>query len=365
MHNMGLSAKNAILSVGLVLAGASVAGAQDYQGQQQQYQYPEQQQQQQQYQYPQQQYPQQQYPQQQQQYQYPEQQQQPQQYQYPQQQYGDQQPQYQYQYQDPNQPQYQPPPDIPHYGYASVHPIPYDYGGSGFCYQSGAHFHEYAPFDQNLFREANGYFYFVGDPSDFGYARDTWRYRGHHPIPLSYGGGYCYIDWPHRHFYAPPAGIGYNLVGDYYVYGGSWDPWYWRHRDRYVSYYGGYYRSSYYGNRYYVGRPQAVYRPTWSVGAPGVYRGGAVVVAPGGSRVTVGAPRYYGGYGGGAYRGPAVGVGVGVGVGVRGGGAVVAPAPRVVAPAPRVVVPPPRVVAPAPRVVVPGPRVVAPPAVRR
>jgi hypothetical protein len=235
-----------------------------------------------------------------------------------------------------------PPPDpnayaqqAPQYGYMGAHPIPYE-AGQGFCYQQGPHFHEYAPFDQYLFREQGGWFYFVGDAADFGYAQQMWGFNGHHPIPLAFGGGYCFIDWPHRHHYAPPAGVAYNFVGGYYVYGGPWDPWYWRWRSHYVSYYGGYYRRSYYGGVYWRVRPAPVYRPTIVVGAPGYYRPGAVVVAPGGARVHVGPP-------------------------MRAG--VVVGAPRPYAPGPRVVAPPARagVVVGAPRPYAPGPRVVAPP----
>jgi hypothetical protein len=238
-------------------------------------------------------------------------------------------------------------PDVPQYGYVGVHPIPYDQG-SGFCYIQGAHFHPYAPFDQYLFRESNGYFYFIGDPGDFGYAQQTYGYNGNHPIPLEYGGGYCYISWGHRHHYPPPNNLTYNFVGGYYVYAGPWDPLYWTWRDRYVGYYGGYYRSNYYGGRYYTVRPPPVYRPSLVIGAPGVYRPGVTVRAPGG-RVTVGVP----------------GGRVGVTVGAPGGRVYApAPAPRVYAPAPapRVYAP-----APAPRVYAPAPRVnVAPPApVRR
>ena len=65
-------------------------------------------------------------------------------------------------------------------------------------------------------------------PADFGYQQQMWGYQGNHPIPGAYGGGYCFIDWPHRHHYAPPATLAFNYVGGYYVYGGPWDPWYWR-----------------------------------------------------------------------------------------------------------------------------------------
>src|SRR6185312_10248134 len=240
---------------------------------------------------------------------------------------------------------------VPQYGYMGPHPIPYE-AGQGYCYQQGAHFHEYAPFDQNLFREQGGWFYFVGDPGDFSYAQQLWGYRGHHPIPVAYGGGYCFMDWPHRHNYAPAVGVAYNYVGGYYNYAGPFDAWYWKWRPHYMSYYGGYYRHSYYGGAYWRTRPAPIYRPRIVVGAPGVYRPGAVVVAPGGARVhvmaprpgvVVGAPRPY--VPGPRYApGPRAGVVVG--------------APRPYAPAPHagVVVGAPRPYAPAP-----GPRVVGAP----
>ena len=205
---------------------------------------------------------------------------------------------------------------VPQYGYMGPHPIPYEVG-QGFCYQQGAHFHEYAPFDQYLFRESGGWFYFVGDAADFGYSQQMWGYQGNHPIPAAYGGGYCFIDWPHRHHYAPAAGMQFNFVGGYYVYGGPWDASYWRWRPHYSSYYGGYYRHSYYGGVYWRTRPSPIYRPRVVVGAPGVYRPGAVVVAPGRGRVVVGAPRP----GGGVVGAPRPGY-------VRPGGGVVVGAPR-------------------------------------
>jgi hypothetical protein len=209
----------------------------------------------------------------------------------------------------------------PQYGFVGAHPIPYD-RGSGICMAQGAHLHDYPPFDQYLFRESGGYFYFVGDLSDFGYSAQTWTYQGNHPIPAGYGGGYCYIDWNHRHHYAPPVGMPFNYVGGVYVYAGGWDPTYWTYRNNYVSYYGGYYRNNYWGGRYWTVRPHHVYRPSLVIGAPGVH------VSPGWG-------------------------GVRVGVGV-------APPPRVYAPGPGVYAPPPRVVAPPPRVVAPAPAVIAP-----
>jgi len=237
------------------------------------------------------------------------QQQQYQQQQYPQQyQQGYQQP-YQQGYQQPGQEQqpYQQPYETPAYddqgqaygvGYYGPHPVPYQYG-SGYCYIDGAHSHEYAPFDQYLFREYNGYYYFVGDPVDFGWSRTFYWFNGNHPIPLGYGGGYCYISWPHRHHYMP-IGDGFSLVGGYYTYSGIWPADYYVNRTWYWNYYGGYYRNSYYGNRYYTVRPPPIYAPAAPV---------RINAPPG--RTFVGAPP--------ARVAPRVGVGVAaprVGVGV-------------------------------------------------
>ncbi|MGZ3407420.1 MAG: hypothetical protein ACXVAN_13320, partial [Polyangia bacterium] len=196
-----------------------------------------------------------------------------------------------------------------------------------------------------LFREQGGWFYFVGDAGDFGYSQQMWGYQGNHPIPGAYGGGYCFIDWPHRHHYAPPATMQFNFVGGYYVYGGPWDPWYWRMRPHYSAYYGGYYRHSYYGGIYWRTRPAPIYRPRIVVGAPGVYRPGATVIAPVGGRVhVIGAPRP-----GGVF----VGAPRPYAPGPRPGGGVVVGAPRPYAPGPH---PGGGVVVGAPRPYAPGPR---------
>ncbi|MEO6953464.1 MAG: hypothetical protein ABI321_16805 [Polyangia bacterium] len=181
------------------------------------------------------------------------------------------------------------------YGYFGPHPEPYEYG-QGSCNEQGPHFHPYPPFDRYLFRESNGYFYFIGDISDFGYQGQMWGYQGNHPLPPEYGGGFCYIDWPHRHPFPPPVSMSFNFIGGYYLYAGAWDPSYYTYRDRWHSYFGGYYRNNYYGGRYWTVRPPAIYRPSYGWGAHGVYRGGQTVNAPGGRRVFVSAPYGRAGY---------------------------------------------------------------------
>ena len=52
--------------------------------------------------------------------------------------------------------------------YVSQHPVPHKYGG-GFCYIDVPHVHNYAPSDPRMYRENNGQNYFVGDPAPFDY----------------------------------------------------------------------------------------------------------------------------------------------------------------------------------------------------
>jgi hypothetical protein len=66
-------------------------------------------------------------------------------------------------------------------------------GGSAWDDTQGAHYHFYGPFDLRLFRLGNGCYYFVGDPSDFGYQGPVYSYYGAHPIHSDYGGGWCFM----------------------------------------------------------------------------------------------------------------------------------------------------------------------------
>jgi hypothetical protein len=221
------------------------------------------------------------------------------------------------------------------YGFVGPHPEPYEYGNAP-CYQQGAHFHPYPPFDQYLFRQQGGYFYFIGDLGDFGYSQQLWGYQGNHPIPYEAGGGFCYINWPHRHHFAAPPSMPFRYVGGYYTYYGAWDPAYYANRNAWTAYYNGYYRNSYYGGRYWTVRPQHIYRPAYGWGAPGVYRPGMTVRTPSGVSVSVGGG-YYGRPG---YVGRPSGVYVAPPPGRP--GVYVAPPPG----RPTVVTPPPRYVAP-------------------
>lgn len=199
------------------------------------------------------------------------------------------------------------------FGYFGPHPLPYDQG-SGFCQHTGAHAHEYPVFDTNLFRMSNGYAYFVGDPSDFGYQNQVYVYRAEHPIADTYGGGNCYMNWAHRHWFQPASSVDFSWDGGAFSFVGAWAPSYYTQRPYWTNYYNTYYRPYYLGGGYYSRRPAQVYggwgwhRPVygspWNRGP--VYRGGY-----GGYGGGYGGPVYRGGYGspwnrGPIYRGPMV-----------------------------------------------------------
>jgi hypothetical protein len=119
------------------------------------------------------------------------------------------------------------------YWYYGAHPDGY----GGWDGTEGPHQHDYAPFDPYLFTEENGYYYFIGDPVDFGYGgQDVYGFYGPHPIALAYGGGYCYYGAAHRHRFAPWGSRFANANG-WYMYQGPVSPFFYQNRDRYTSYF--------------------------------------------------------------------------------------------------------------------------------
>jgi hypothetical protein len=121
--------------------------------------------------------------------------------------------------------------------YISPHPVPHKYGG-GFCSIDVAHVHNYPPGDPRMYRDINGQFYFVGDPTPFHYEGPRYNYFGAHPVvdaqvqlghPI-----YCYLKGPHAHWYQPPAGAQFQLTGDAYWYVGGFPPGYYHDRPRFA-----------------------------------------------------------------------------------------------------------------------------------
>jgi hypothetical protein len=121
--------------------------------------------------------------------------------------------------------------------YLSRHPLPKRVG-HGFCDIDVPHFHDYPPSDPRLYRQVNGQYYFVGDPTPFDYDGPRYSFYGPHPIAdagVQLGGpAYCYIRGPHYHWYAPPPQAQFEMRGGAYWYVGAYDPVYYSDRPRFV-----------------------------------------------------------------------------------------------------------------------------------
>jgi hypothetical protein len=223
-----------------------------------------------------------------------------------------------------------------HFHFAGPHPVAAKYGG-GYCYIETPHMHIYAPDHAGLYQQVNDQYVFTGDPTPFGYDGEKYKYYGHHPVTSVNGEPvYCYIEGPHYHSWEPPSD-GYKVKSGVAFYVGPFTPGYAKLRPQRVKVVNAEYR------------PYAQYRPTVEVQPPSEWQGEVYVAPP---AVEVNAP----------------GVVVGAPGVVVGAPGVVVGAPGVVVGAPGVVVnAPPPVVVGAPGVVVhvPGPPVVvAPPAPR-
>ncbi|HVV50933.1 MAG TPA: hypothetical protein VHO06_14800, partial [Polyangia bacterium] len=169
----------------------------------------------------------------------------------------------------------------------SRHPLPKRVG-HGFCEIDVPHFHDYPPSDPRLYRQVNGQYYFVGDPTPFGYEGPRYSFYGPHPVvdaSVQLGGPtYCYIKGPHYHWYAPAADAHFEMKGGAYWYVGAFDPVFYADQPRFVVV-----------NDVYA--PLVYERPIIDVSlAPPAFHG----------EIIVGRPGYYEGVG---WRGPGPGPG--------------------------------------------------------
>lgn len=227
--------------------------------------------------------------------------------------------------------------------FAGAHPVAAKLGG-GYCYIESPHVHAYAPDHAPLYQQVGDHYVFTGDPTPFGYEGDKHSYYGHHPVVAVNGQPvYCYLDGPHSHA-IPPGDEGWKKKKGVAFYVGPFDPVYAQQKPQRVRAVNAEYR------------PYAAYRPQVQVEPPEGYTG-EVYVAPPTVEVGLGAPSA-----------PSVVVTAPPPPRV----VVAPPSPTVVVapPQPRVVVappsptvyvaPPPRVVVapPSPQIVVGGPRVV-------
>jgi hypothetical protein len=142
--------------------------------------------------------------------------------------------------------------------YGGMHPVNPQFGG-GFCYTNAAHDHPY-PIDASiayLYRNTNGYQYFVGNPYHFGYQGQAFPYYNHHPLPEH--NSYCYIDGAHQHHFLPPAALAASYVvnNGYYYYNGVYSPFYYSYRPSFYRASHSYYYMPTYRNYY------RTYNTTW------------------------------------------------------------------------------------------------------
>jgi len=199
--------------------------------------------------------------------------------------------------------------------YVSPHPVPHKYGG-GFCYINVQHTHNYLPGDARMYRHAHGHYYFVGDPTPFGYDGPRYAYYGAHPVreaELRFGHPvFCYIKGPHYHWYQPPAQAHFQLSGGAYWYVGTFPQVYYDDRPRYAVINEAYASAVYTRPVVDVAVAPPIVAASISLGGPG-WRAHAVV---GGPPVHVVAPPP-----------PPPGPPVQIGVGITVGGPVGVPAP--------------------------------------
>lgn len=104
--------------------------------------------------------------------------------------------------------------------YHGLHPIPEAFGGE-YCDTEEVHPHEYVPVEVDYFTLQDGVYYFIGDPGEEVEVQLYW-YDYHHPVPVLWGGGLCYIVGPHRHWWRPHVAVHYHSVNGRYVYRGPW-----------------------------------------------------------------------------------------------------------------------------------------------
>jgi hypothetical protein len=193
----------------------------------------------------------------------------------------------------PAQEQEGPPPPIPPYVEGPAVAV----SGGGYCFEGahpvdsrvepgvtwdntpGRHMHGYPPFDLRLFNYQNGCYYFIGDPTDFGYAGNTFSYYGAHPILGAYGGGWCFMIGPHRHFWRPWSPM-FVTVGSWFYWEGPYDPFFWTYWPYYQFYYRSHYPTYYARGAFFRGHmvaprimsvPRPVRGAAWQ-GAGGNYR---------------------------------------------------------------------------------------------
>ena len=126
--------------------------------------------------------------------------------------------------------------------YAGLHPRTGEPKG-GLCHIEVTHVHVAQPTHAEvLYRQHDGVYVFIGDPTPFGYEGPRHAFYGHHPVVLEVLVGaeqddapdvtYCYHDGPHYHAYEPPPDVEFVEKEDVHYYAGEYPKEYERERPR-------------------------------------------------------------------------------------------------------------------------------------
>ena len=128
--------------------------------------------------------------------------------------------------------------------FVGQHPIA---KGAGYCYIEAPHVHVYGPAQADvLYRDHDGWEYYVGDPVAYGYDGPKHAYHGAHPVHVDvvvedpeYVDGrhdveFCYIAGPHYHAYVPPPEVKFVAKADVYWYMGDFPPEFVAQRPRFA-----------------------------------------------------------------------------------------------------------------------------------
>jgi hypothetical protein len=174
-----------------------------------------------------------------------------------------------------------------HVHFLGPHPIAAKYGG-GYCYIETPHLHAYAPEHAALYQQVGDQYVFTGDPTPFGYDGEKHPFYGHHPVvTVGTEPVYCYINGPHFHAFAAPALPDYQVRDGVAFYVGAYPPSYAKLKPA---------RARLVNAEY---RPYAAFRPTVTVAPPPAWQGEVWVAPPAvavrgpGAQVAVGAPGVY------------------------------------------------------------------------
>jgi hypothetical protein len=108
--------------------------------------------------------------------------------------------------------------------FLGAHPVSARFGG-GYCYLEAPHMHAYAPDRERLYQNVDGHFVFTGDPTPFGYEGKKHKFYGHHPV-VTVGAEpvFCFIDGPHHHPFEAPESPDYKVKDDVAFYVGVTPP---------------------------------------------------------------------------------------------------------------------------------------------